>query len=164
MSEVFVVGIRVEISQPQPVLLLKEISGERHIPIWIGRPEAEAITLQHKGIVPDRPMTHDLLVRVIEHFGHELQHVQIVDLVEGTFFAELVFDDDSTVSCRASDAVAVAMRLKVSIFIDDDVLDETGLILPEVPDTVDATSGAGEAEVEKFKEFLNTINPEDFAS
>lgn len=152
MSEMRVVGIRVEQPQNQPVLLLREADGDRYLPIWIGQTEAAAIALEQQGVQPARPLTHDLVKNLISALGHQLKEVRIVDLQEGTFYADLVFDKDIRVSARPSDSVAIALRAGVPIFAEEPVLVEAGLIMPD----------EREDEVEKFKEFLDEVSPEDF--
>lgn len=152
MSEMQLVGIRVEQPQQQPVLLLREAEGERFLPIWIGQAEATAIVLEQQGIAPARPLTHDLVKDIVAALGRELVEVRIVALREGTFYADLVFDADVTVSARPSDAIAIAIRVGAPIYADEAVLEEAGLVMPS----------EREDEVEKFKEFLDTISPEDF--
>ena len=100
MGEVRVVGIRVEQPQNQPVLLLRESNGDRYLPIWIGQSEAAAIALEQQGVEPARPLTHDLIRDLIGALGHSLKEVRIVDLQEGTFYADLIFD--RTTTARAS--------------------------------------------------------------
>ncbi|GAC84313.1 hypothetical protein ACN94_13500 [Gordonia paraffinivorans] len=165
MSEMRVVGIRVEPPQSQPVLLLREVDGERYLPIWIGQSEAASIALRQKGIEPPRPLTHDLIVNLIREFGQTLVEVRIVDMQEGTFYAEMVFAGDLRVSARPSDSIAVAMRAGVPIIADEEVLAEAGLLIPEEePDEAgaEATAESAEDEVEKFKEFLDNVSPDDF--
>ena len=111
MGEVRVVGIRVEQPQNQPVLLLREANGDRYLPIWIGQSEAAAIALEQQGVEPPRPLTHDLIRDLIAALGHSLKEVRIVDLQEGTFYADLIFDRDIKVSARPSDSVAIALRV-----------------------------------------------------
>lgn len=152
MSEMRIVGIRVEQPQNQPVLLLRESGGERYLPIWIGQMEATAIALEQQGVEPARPLTHDLIKNLLEAFGHTLQEIRIVDLQEGTFYADLVFDGGRRVSCRPSDAVAIALRVGVPVFVEESVLAEAGLVMPD----------EREDEVEKFKEFLESVSPDDF--
>ncbi len=160
MGEVRVVGIRVEQPQNQPVLLLQEANGDRYLPIWIGQAEASAIALKQQGVETARPLTHDLIRDLIAALGHSLKEVRIVDLQEGTFFAELIFDRDIKVSARPSDSVAIALRIGVPIYVEEAVLAEAGLL---IPDENDEEGGAvREDEVEKFKEFLDTISPDDF--
>ncbi|MBY6410158.1 bifunctional nuclease family protein [Rhodococcus sp. BP-252] len=152
MSEMRVVGIRVEQPQNQPVLLLRESDGERYLPIWIGQTEAAAIALEQQGVQPARPLTHDLIKDLIGALGHTLKEVRIVDLQEGTFYADLVFDKEVRVSARPSDSVAIALRAGVPIYAEEPVLAEAGLLMPD----------EREDEVEKFKEFLESVSPDDF--
>ncbi|MGA9872501.1 MAG: bifunctional nuclease family protein [Rhodococcus sp. (in: high G+C Gram-positive bacteria)] len=152
MSEMRVVGIRVEQPQNQPVLLLRESEGDRYLPIWIGQTEAAAIALEQQGVQPARPLTHDLIRELISALGHTLKEVRIVDLQEGTFYADLVFDKNIRVSARPSDSVAIALRAGVPIIAEEPVLAEAGLLLPD----------EREDEVEKFKEFLDSVSPDDF--
>jgi bifunctional DNase/RNase len=152
MSEMRVVGVRVELPANQPILLLREAEGDRYLPIWIGSVEATAIALEQQGVKPARPLTHDLLKDVITSLGRRLEQIRITDLQEGTFFAELVFDGGIRVSARPSDSVALALRVGVPIHADESVLSEAGLIIPDEQ----------EDEVEKFREFLDKVSPEDF--
>ena len=161
MGEVRVIGIRVEQPQNQPVLLLRESDGDRYLPIWIGQSEAAAIALEQQGVEPTRPLTHDLIKDLIAALGHSLKEVRIVDLQEGTFYADLVFDRDITVSARPSDAVAIALRVGVAIHVDEAVLAEAGLLIPD-DNGEEATGAVREDEVEKFKEFLYSVSPDDF--
>ena len=152
LTELTVVGVRVELPSQQPIVLLKEAAGDRYLPIWIGAVEATAIAFAQQGIVTARPMTHDLLRDVLEAFGRPLREVTITDLRDGVFYAELVFDDGVTVSARPSDAIALAMRTGTVIRGQEGVLAEAGIAIPDEQ----------EDEVERFREFLDTITPEDF--
>jgi hypothetical protein len=106
-------------------------------------------------------MTHDLFRDVIGALGHSLKEIRIVDLREGTFYADLVFENDVRVSARPSDSIALAVRMGVPIHVEDAVLDEAGLLMPE--DSDEESSGVlREDEVEKFKEFLDSVSPDDF--
>ena len=154
MNQLDVVGVRVEMPSNQPIVLLREAAGERYLPIWIGAVEATAIAFAQQGVVPPRPLTHDLFRDVIEAFGRRLDQVRITDLDDGVFFATLVFDDGSEVSARPSDAIALALRTGTSIYGSDSVLDEAGIVIPDEE----------EDEVEKFREFLDQISPEDFGT
>lgn len=160
MGEMRVVGIRVEPPNSQPVLLLRELDGERYLAIWIGQSEAASIALRQKGIEPPRPLTHDLIVNLIGAFERRLIEVRIIDMQEGTFYAEMVFDGDVRVSARPSDSIAVALRAGVPIIADDEVLTEAGLLIPDEDGDDDAP--AKEDEVEKFREFLDSVSPDDF--
>ncbi len=160
MGQMEVVGIRVEAPAAQPVLLLREVDGERYLAIWIGQNEAASIALHQKGIEPPRPLTHDLIVDLVETFGQHLEQVRISDMREGTFYAEMVFADSVVVSARPSDAVAVAMRTGAEIHATEEVLAEAGLIIPDEEEA--EGSGLKEDEVERFKEFLDQVSPDDF--
>lgn len=113
MIEVEVVGVRIELPSNQPLVLLRETAGERHLPIWIGAPEASAIAFVQQGIVPPRPMTHDLLVDVVAAAGKKIAEVRITSVEDTVYHAQLVFSDGVTVSSRASDALAVALPCTV---------------------------------------------------
>ena len=161
MKPLDVLGVRVEMPTSQPIVLLRERDGGRHVPIWIGAAEATAIAYAQEGVEPPRPLTHDLFRDVIAALGHSLKEVRIVDLQEGTFYAEMIFTGDLRVSARPSDSIAVAMRAEVPIIADESVLTEAGLLIPD--EDGDQESGpVGEDEVEKFKEFLDNVSPDDF--
>src|SRR5881409_2460628 len=98
VRELSVVGVRVELPSNQPIVLLKEADGDRYLPIWIGAVEATAIAYAQQGIVPARPMTHDLFRDVLEAVGAQLSTVRITELRDGIFYAELVFDGGVEVS------------------------------------------------------------------
>jgi bifunctional DNase/RNase len=152
LTELNVVGVRVELPSQQPIVLLKEVDGDRYLPIWIGAVEATAIAFAQQGVVTARPMTHDLMRDLLEAFTRPLQSVTITELREGVFYAELGFDGGVTVSARPSDAIALAIRTGAVIRGEEAVLAEAGIAIPDEQ----------EDEVEKFREFLDTITPEDF--
>lgn len=113
-------------------LVLKELDGNRRLPIIIGAFEAQAIAFELEGIVPPRPMTHDLIKLLIETFGYQLSEVYIDELDEGTFHAKLIFDNgDITVDCRPSDAIAIAVRMNVPIYVSAEILEEAGIVASE---------------------------------
>ena len=153
MNELNVVGVRVELPSNQPIVLLKEAEGDRYLPIWIGAVEATAIAYAQQGIVPARPMTHDLFRDVLDAVGATLSAVRITELRDGIFYAELVFDGGVEVSARPSDAIALAIRTGVTIYGEEAVLAEAGISVP---------AEEQEDEVERFREFLDQISPEDF--
>ena len=151
-----VVGVRIELPTNTPILLLRERDGARFLPIWIGTSEATAIALALEGVEPPRPMTHDLLKLVTESLGGNVDRVVVTDLRDGTFFADLVMRRDSdevTVSARPSDAIALATRTSSPVFAARAVLDEGG---------VELRDEGQEEEIERFREFLEDIQPEDF--
>ncbi|SFD08774.1 bifunctional nuclease family protein [Streptomyces aidingensis] len=154
MNQLDVVGVRVEMPNNQPIVLLREVGGDRYLPIWIGPGEATAIAFAQQGMVPTRPLTHDLFKNVLEAFSQELTSIRITDLRDGVFYAELVFASGVEVSARPSDAIALALRVGAPIYGSDEVLDDAGIIIPDEQ----------EDEVERFREFLEQISPEDFGT
>lgn len=164
MIEMELVGVRVELPANQPIVLLKEKTGTRYLPIWIGAVEATAIAFALQGVDTPRPLTHDLFVNVIEDLDVEVEAVHVTELREGTFYAELHLTHNGerhTISARPSDAIALASRLDgVPIFGAEDVLDEAGLEI-ETRDE-DGTEVDAEEEVRQFRQFLDEITPEDF--
>ena len=137
----------------QPIVLLKELDGERYLPIWIGAVEATAIAFAQQDLSPPRPLTHDLLASTIELLGSHLNTVHLTELKDGIFYAQLNFEGGESLSARPSDAIALALRSGSPILAAESLLLAAGI---EIPDHSDD-------EVEKFREFLDQINPEDFA-
>jgi uncharacterized protein len=157
MLPVRVHSLGLDPTSNQPVVLLKEEEGLRVLPIWIGQPEATAILIAVEGVTPPRPMTHDLLLSTLVASGLELVRVEITRLEEGTFYAALVVrgvDRTIVVDARPSDSIALAVRAGCPIFAAEEVLNHAGI----VPDD------EAEEEVEKFRDFLDSVDPEDFES
>ena len=154
MKPVEVVGVRVEMPSNQPIVLLRESGSETYLPIWIGAVEATAIAFAQQGVVPQRPLTHDLMRDLLDALSAPLQEVRITRLADGVFFADLVFASGTQVSARPSDAIALALRTGSPIYAADDVLEEAGVAIPDEQ----------EDEVEKFREFLDQISPEYFGA
>lgn len=166
MIELELIGVRVELPANQPIVLLREKTGDRYLPIWIGAPEATAIAFALQGVETPRPLTHDLFVDVLQSLGATLEAVHVTHLDEGTFYAELhllVGEERTTVSARPSDAIALASRMDdVPILAAGEVLDSAGL---EIDEDGDEESGDGpppEEELRQFREFLDNVNPDDF--
>ncbi len=153
MREVEIVGVRVDMPANQPLVLLREVGGTRVVPIWIGAVEASAIAFALQGTPTARPMTHELMATLLEALGDELQRVEIVDVRDGIFYAELHFESGAIVEARPSDSIALALRTGATVLVAEDVLDAAGLV-PESDE---------EAEVERLREFLDDVDPEDFA-
>lgn len=166
MIQVQVLGIRLEVPSNQPVLLLGDLERPRYLPLWIGTAEATSISLAIDEIHTSRPLTHDLLVTVMQEFDAQLSSVCITELDEGTFYAVLQFENHDSISVRPSDAVAVAVRTGVPIYVSQEVMDEAGMDFNE-----EELGASGEEEIapltqqdiEQFKKFLEDINPEDFS-
>jgi uncharacterized protein len=153
-----VIGVRVEMPSNQPIVLLKEIDGSRFLPIWVGAVEATAIAFAQQGVEPPRPLTHDLMNNLVELLDATLTAVHLTEIKDGIFYATMLLRDSSggqlTISARPSDAIALAVRSHSNILATQELLDEIGIEIPQ---------GDGEnQEVEKFREFLDQINPEDF--
>ena len=143
-----------------PVVILREVAGQRRVlPIFIGVPEAQAIALTMQNIETPRPMTHDLMKNLLDEVGAQVERITVTELREGTFFAEIILSAQGevrTVSSRPSDAIALAIRTGSPIFAEEDVLEEAGRV--EQPDEEEA-----EQVVEQFRDFIDHVNPEDFA-
>lgn len=148
-------GVRVELPTNQPIVLLRERGGERYLPIWIGAAEAAAIALAVQGTEMPRPMTHDLMKNILDDLSVIVAQINVTDLRDGTFFANIQLQrlgETIEVSARPSDAIALAVRTATPIFASEEVLSEAAIVIPEDEDQ----------EVEKFREFLDNVNPEDF--
>ena len=154
MREVDVIGVRVEMPSNQPIVLLREVAGDRYLPTWIGAVEATAIAFAQQGVVPPRPLTHDLMKDLITATGNDLTEVRITEMRDGVFYAVLVLESGVEVGARPSDSIALALRTGSKIVCDEEVLAEAGLSVPEEQ----------EDELEKFREFLDHVSPEDFES
>jgi bifunctional DNase/RNase len=142
----------------QPIVLLKEIDGSRFLPIWVGAVEATAIAFAQQGVEPPRPLTHDLMNNLLDLLDATVTAVHMTEIKDGIFYATMLLRDSSggqlSISARPSDAIALAVRSHSNILATQELLDEIGIEIPQ---------GEGEnQEVEKFREFLDQINPEDF--
>ncbi len=161
MREMDLIGVRVEMPSNAPMVLLRERSGShRIVPIYIGAQEATAIALALDGVDTPRPMTHDLMRDLLNELSVDMVRVVITNLREKTFYAEMhlqVDGQDHLISCRPSDAIALAVRTETSIFASEEVVDEVGFKESEI-------QGPKQSEevVEEFKEFLDNVSPEDF--
>ncbi len=155
------VGVRVEMPTNNPIVLLREANGQhRVLPIFIGPVEATAIAFALQGVVTPRPMTHDLLKDLLGALGVGVDRIVITELRDRTFYAEIEMTSSggssSKVSSRPSDAIALAARLGTPIYASESVLDEAAVTVSDEDEEED--------EVERFREFLEGVNPEDFAS
>ena len=153
LRPVEVVGVRVEMPSNQPIILVREVDGVRYLPIWVGAVEATAIAFAQQGVLPARPLTHDLMKTLIEEVALPLEAIHLTSLKDGIFYAELHFTGGKIISARPSDALALGLRTGTSILATEELFNAAGI---EIPDQA-------EDEVEKFKDFLDHINPEDFA-
>ena len=153
MREVDVMGVRVEMPSNQPIVLLREVTGERYLPIWIGAVEATAIAFAQQGVVPPRPLTHDLMKDVLEATGQRARP-RCGSPRSRTASSSRRWSSAPAPrsSARPSDSIALALRTGTRIVCAEEVLDEAGLAVP----------AEQEDEVEKFREFLDHVTPEDF--
>jgi uncharacterized protein len=158
--EMRVMAVGVESGAQRPVLLLQEASGDhRLLPVWIGIPEANAITVEQHRVSLPRPMTHQLIGDVLDAFGRHLEQVRITEVRDNVFYAELILDQNTKVSARVSDAIALALHLGVAIHAEDSVLDTAAVAHTAIRSQGDDRTPD---EVEEFRRFLDTASPEDF--
>ena len=161
MVEMRLEGVRVEMPTNNPIVLLREADGQRRVlPIFIGPVEATAIAFALQGVVTQRPMTHDLVKDLLTTLGVDIDRIVITELRDRTFYAEIEMTREGSgckVSSRPSDAIALAARLGTPIFAEESVLEEAAVTMSDDDDEEDD-------EVERFREFLEGVNPEDFAS
>lgn len=165
MLEVRIAGLSLDATTEQPVLLLvaadesvPEGAARRALPIWIGHAEATAILLALQGIEPPRPMTHDLMKSAIEAIGFFVSRVEITRLDEGTFYAALMLrgeDREIAIDARPSDSIALAVRFGCPVYVAESVFEEAAVSVTEVDE---------EEEVERFRDFLDHVDPSDFMS
>ena len=162
MTPLELVGVRIEVPANTPMLLLQEQEGERRLlPIYIGHPEASAIHLALEHVTPPRPLTHDLLALVLDELGATLERVVITAVIDHTYHAELhltAADGEHVVSARTSDSVALALRCEAPIFATEELLDEAGQ-----PAEVSEEAEEADEIIDEFKDFIESVSPEDFA-
>jgi bifunctional DNase/RNase len=160
VQEMVIYGVSFDVIGKQPIVLLKTVEGNRFLPIWIGHPEAAAILIKLQGTKLPRPMTHDLLTSIIGRFEADVARITVTDLKDSTFYATLTLNKDGNeieIDSRPSDALALAVRTEAPIFAATTLVDENAIEFErEVDDT--------EEIVESFRDFLESVSPEDFAS
>jgi len=163
MIEVVVDSIRVSLMSQQRVVILREIESERYLPIMVGIYEAEHLTLALQEVEVSRPLTYDLFVNILDSLEAEVVHVEVVSLKDETYFGNIVFNINGSlhnIDSRPSDAMNLAIRLNVPIFVTEDVLDEAGMI-PE--DDLAETLPDEEVDSERlsvFENYLDQISPD----
>lgn len=160
MIKVTVDSVKVSMISQHRVVVLKEEDQDRYLPIWIGPFEADAITIGLQNIQMTRPLTHDLLKSVIDHMNASVSHIWVNDLKNDTFYAEIVVEADGQslkIDSRPSDAIALAVRVHVPIYVAESVMDQAGIIPSEQEDLT-------EEEVEQlsaFRDFVDTLDIDD---
>jgi bifunctional DNase/RNase len=153
-------GVSFGMVGKQPIVLLKTVEGNKFLPIWIGHPEAAAILMKLQGASTPRPMTHDLLSEVLEQMEAKCERVSVTELRDNTFYASITVSMNGSeleIDSRPSDALALAVRTSAPIFAADDVIEESAI------EFEDGAPEDQEEVVDKFKEFLDNVSPEDFA-
>jgi bifunctional DNase/RNase len=166
MIEVVIDSIRVSLMSQHRIVILKDITSDRYLPIWIGPCEADAITIELQEMPPQRPLTHDLLKNMIRELGGKVVHILINDLRNDVYYARVVVDlggKQVEIDSRPSDAIALAVRTKAPIFVNDTVMDK-GAIEPEddVENEIIAQEGeVGEDRLSAFKDFVNSLDLDD---
>ena len=159
MQEMVIYGVSFDMVGKQPIVLLKTVDGNKFLPIWIGHPEAASILMKLQGATTPRPMTHDLLCDVLGELEVKCTQVAVTELRENTFFASITLTINGReleIDSRPSDAIALAVRAGAPIFAADEVISESAIEFEHEVEEADDV-------VEKFKEFLDQVSPEDFA-
>jgi bifunctional DNase/RNase len=160
MQQMQIYGVSFDMVGKQPIVLLKTVEGNRFLPIWIGHPEAASILMKLQGAQTPRPMTHDLLNDLLEQLEAKCERVSVTELRDNTFYASItvsVNGSEIEIDSRPSDAIALAVRCQAPIFAAEEVIEESSIEFEhEVEDQ--------EEVVEKFKDFLDEVSPEDFAA
>jgi len=160
VQEMVIYGVSFDMVGKQPIVLLKAVDSNKFLPIWIGHPEAAAILMKLQGATTPRPMTHDLLCDMLNELDVRCTQVAVTELRDNTFFAAVTLQVDGReveIDSRPSDALAIAVRAGAPIYAADEVIAESAIEFEhEVEDT--------EEVVDRFKEFLDQVSPEDFAS
>lgn len=164
MIEVVIDSIRVSLMSQQRVVILREIDTDRYLPIMVGIYEAEHLTLALQAVEVSRPLTYDLFVNILDSLDADVIHVEVVSLKDETYFGNIAINIDGTlhnIDSRPSDAMNLAIRLNVPIFVAEDVIDEAGMI-PE--DDLSEAIPDEELDSERlsiFENYLDQINPEE---
>ncbi len=161
MIELSVYSVLYSLLSRYRIVLLKEKHGERFLPIWIGMFESEAIAMRLQGTVVPRPLTHDLLANVIAELGGEIQYIVINDLNDSTFFARIAIERDGElrlVDSRPSDAIALAVRTAVPIYVEESVMDKAGIV--SSPD-IRSEPPTGQEDLDVFRDFVDSLDLDD---
>jgi uncharacterized protein len=163
MHEMVIYGVSFDLVGKQPIVLLKTADGNKFLPIWIGHPEAAAILMKLQGASTPRPMTHDLVTDMLEQLGAQVTRIAVTELRENTFYAQITVQlngSEVEIDSRPSDAIALAIRAEAPIFAAERVIEESAI---EFEDGDDVSDEDIEAKVTEFKQFLDTVTPEQFA-
>lgn len=174
MIEVAIDSIRVSLMNYQRVVILREKTADRYLPIWIGPAEADAIAAKLQGVKLERPLTHDLLRSMIDALGARANSIIIYDLKNDVFYAKILLSVDGgqiEVDSRPSDALALAVRVEVPIYVDESVMDKAGILLDregkplEEKSVIEGKDKVTDEELKKmsaFRDFIDTLDLDDF--
>lgn len=158
MIEMKVMGIALDTRTGTPIVVLHDIDNRRALPIWIGSAEASSIIRKIENLPVTRPMTHDLIISIIEKVGFQISKVEINDVEKETYYAKIILENTEgkfiEIDSRPSDAIAIAIRVDAPIFVTANVLSNG---------SVSTDSSRDEEEAEEFKNFVQSIKPSDFA-
>jgi uncharacterized protein len=172
MREMVIYGVSFDMVGKQPIVLLKTADGNKFLPIWIGHAEAAAILVKLQNAAPARPMTHDLLKDVLGHLDAEVVSIAVTEMRENTYYARITLQQNGSVievDSRPSDAIALAVRAGVKIYVADEVIEESGVEF-EGDASEDAFAAAAgvpplsELDPDEFRAFLDTVSPDEFAT
>jgi uncharacterized protein len=176
MIETVVESIRVSLVTQHRVVILKEVDGERHLPIWIGSYEAEAIAMELQGVSASRPLPYDLMRTIIDDMGGAVERIAVTDLSDDVFYARIVLRQNGReveIDSRPSDAIALAVRSRVPILVDESVMEKAGVMLSADDDEGEREGVAGQPDLERaegvdeerlsvFRDFINSLDLDDF--
>ena len=164
MVEVTIDSVRVSLMSQHRVVILKDVDSDRYLPIWIGVCEADAITVTLQELEVQRPLTHDLLKNVIHDMGGEVDHIVISDLRNDVFYARIVMEANGKhleIDSRPSDAIALAVRLHVPVFIEDPVMEKAGVLPEEEMDADGGPASEPPGKLDAFKDFVDSLDLDD---
>jgi hypothetical protein len=168
MHEMVVYGVSFDMVGKQPIVLLKTADGNKFLPIWIGHPEAAAILMKLQGAATPRPMTHDLVTDILGQLNARIVHIAVTELKDNTFYAQITLAVDGSeieVDSRPSDAIALAVRAGAPIYAADSVIEESAIEFEHEEGSEEESEPIkrlGEDDIEKFRQFLENVTPEDF--
>ena len=153
-------GINLDLFSSSPIVILKVEDENRYLPIWIGQPEARSILMKLQNQEFSRPLTHDLAINLVTELGGSMEKVTVTELKDSTFFAVISVEIDGRtveIDSRPSDAIALAVRAGAEIFASDEVIEEAAVVFEEAME-----ESPEEEVVDKFKDWMNRVSPEDF--
>lgn len=166
MIECIIDSIRVSLTNQDRITVLKEKDAERYLPIWMGVPETDSITIALQGVAIARPLTHDLIISVMNALDIHLERVEVTNLENDTFYASLILEQNGVrkiIDSRPSDAIAIAIRAKAPVFVDEDILDAVGIrpedVLPQARHEEDSSDV--DADLDIFEDFLGQLGTDD---